>query len=444
MFDSLTQKFTTIFRDVSGYGRLTDENIQKALAAVRMALLEADVNFKVVKDFIGRVKEKALGVEVQPGLDPGQIFVKIVHEELVEILGRKAEGLIMASQPPTIIMVCGLQGSGKTTSVGKLAKLLKSEGKRPFLVAGDIYRPAAIDQLETIGKQIGVEVYADRTGRDPVGIANDALALAHRKDVDVIIVDTAGRLHIDEKMMQEVEAIRSSVHPTEVLLVVDAMTGQDAVNVATEFNARLDVTGIILTKLDGDARGGAALSIREVTGRPIKFVGLGEKLAALEPFHPDRLAQRILGMGDVLSLVEKVESSINQNDMMSMQQRMFSGDFNLEDFLMQLKQIQKLGPLKDIMKMVPGFSQLPMGDMDVDESVMKHNEAILLSMTREERRKEKVINGSRRKRIAVGSGTSVQEVNQLLKQFQQMKDMIKQLTGMAKRGKKKSRFRLPF
>lgn len=449
MFDSLTEKFSKIFRDAAGYGRLNEENIGKALTAVRMALLEADVNFKVVKSFTTRVKEKAMGLDVAPGLNPGQQFVQIVHEELVKIMGEKFEGVKYASQPPTVFLVAGLQGSGKTTSVGKLAKLIKAEHKKIMLVAGDTYRPAAIDQLETIGKQIGVEVYTDRSGSKPVQIANDAMALAMQKGVDVVLVDTAGRLQIDEALMAEVVEIKSSVKPHEVLLVVDAMTGQEAVNVATEFNAKLGVTGVILTKLDGDARGGAALSIREVTGCPIKFVGMGEKMDALHPFHPDRMAQRILGMGDVLSLVEKVQSSIDQDTMMTMQQRMFSGEFNLDDFLNHFKQIRKLGPIKDVLKMIPGLSSMmPAEEMDVDDKVIKRSEAIIQSMTPDERKKVDLINGARRKRIAKGSGVSVQDVNQLLKQFTETREMMKQLTNFAKKGpgklgKMKKRFKFP-
>ena len=341
MFTSLTEKFSTIFRNLGGYGKLTEENIAEALAAVRMALLEADVNFKVVKSFVGRVKEQSMGLAVHPGLNPGQQFISVVHQELVRVMGEKAVGINFSGQPPTIILVAGLQGSGKTTTVGKLAKFLKENNRKPMLVAGDIYRPAAIDQLETIGRQLAVEVYADRTGRDPVGIANDALALSLRKDVDVLICDTAGRLHIDEDMMVEVARIRDTLTPHEILLVVDAMTGQDAVKVATEFNERLAITGIVLSKLDGDARGGAALSIREVTGKPIKFVGMGEKLEALQPFHPDRMAQRILGMGDVLSLIEKVQSNFDMSEAKDMQSRMLANDFNLEDFLTQFRQVKK-------------------------------------------------------------------------------------------------------
>jgi signal recognition particle subunit SRP54 len=446
MFTSLTEKFSQIFRTIGGYGKITQANVAEALGAVRLALLEADVHFKVVKDFVGRVREKAMGIEVLPGLNPGQQFVKVVHEELVRILGEQAAGLSFSGQPPTIILVAGLQGSGKTTTVGKLARHLKGQNKKPLLVAADIYRPAAIDQLETIGRQLNVEVYADRSGADPVAIANDALALAIRKDCDVVVCDTAGRLHIDEEMMQEVARIRESLTPHEILLVVDAMTGQDAVRVATEFNARLAITGVILTKLDGDARGGAALSIREVVGKPIKFVGMGEKLDALQPFHPDRMAQRILGMGDVLSFVEKVQSTYDEKNLRDMQSRMFSDDFNLDDFLTQFRQVKKLGPLGDILKMIPGFSALAGGqELDVDPKELARFEAIICSMTPRERTKPAVLDGSRRKRIAKGSGTSVQDVNQLLKQFQDAKQMMKQFSGLARAGmrKGKGKFRFP-
>lgn len=446
MFNSLTDKFATIFRNLGGYGKLSEENVAEALSAVRMALLEADVNFKVVKTFVSRVKEQAMGLAVHPGLNPSQQFVQVVHQELVRVMGEQAVGLNYSGQPPTIVLVAGLQGSGKTTTVGKLARHLKEQNKKPMLVAADIYRPAAIDQLETIGAQLGVEVYSDRSGRDPVGIAEDALALSMRKDCDVLICDTAGRLHIDEEMMLEVARIRDSLSPHEVLLVVDAMTGQDAVKVATEFNQRLSITGVILTKLDGDARGGAALSIREVTGKPIKYVGMGEKLDALQPFHPDRMAQRILGMGDVLTLIEKVQSNFDEKNVKDLQSRMLSNDFNLEDFLTQFRQVKKLGPLQDVLKMIPGVSQLTGGqDVDVDPKMMGRAEAIISSMTRKERLKPQLLDGSRRKRIAKGSGTSVQEVNQLLKQFYETKQMMKQFSGMIRGAKKgKGRFRLPF
>ena len=435
MFTNLTEKFTQIFRDLTGGGRISEQNVQEALSAVRMALLEADVHFKVVKSFVAKVKEKALGLEVMQGLNPGQQFIKVVHEELVHILGDSAAGLTFSGQPPTIILMAGLQGSGKTTSVGKLAKFLKADNKKVMLVAADVYRPAAIDQLETIGKQLNVEVYADRTGTKPVGICENGLAEAIRKNIDVLILDTAGRLHIDEDMMNEVAAIKESLRPHEVLLVVDAMTGQDAVNVAAEFNTRLALTGVILTKLDGDARGGAALSVREVVGKPIKFVGMGEKLDALQPFHPDRMAQRILGMGDVLSLIEKVEQSIDQKNMQSMQDRMFSNDFNLEDYLAQFRQVKKLGPIGEILKMIPGLSSL-MGsqELNIDPKIMARTEAILSSMTKRERQKPDVIDGARRKRIAAGSGTTVQDVNLLLKQFNETKQMMKQFANMAKGG----------
>ena len=448
MFTNLTEKFTQIFRDLTGGGRLSEQNIQEALGAVRMALLEADVHFKVVKSFVARVKENVMGLEVRQGLNPGQEFIKAVHLELVHILGDQQASLTFSGQPPTIILMAGLQGSGKTTTVGKLAKRLKADNKKCLLVAADIYRPAAIDQLETIGKQLNIEVYSDRSGANPVTICENGLAEAIRKNVDVLILDTAGRLHIDEEMMQEVSKIRESLNPHEVLLVVDAMTGQDAVNVATQFNERLSITGVILTKLDGDARGGAALSVREVVGKPIKFVGMGEKLDALQPFHPDRMAQRILGMGDVLSLIEKVEASIDHKNMQSMQDRMFSNDFNLEDYLSQFRQVKKLGPIGEILKMIPGLSSL-MGsqELNIDPKVMGRTEAILSSMTKRERQKPDVIDGARRKRIAAGSGVSVQDVNLLLKQFYETKQMMKQFANMAKggalKGKGGGKFRMP-
>lgn len=447
VFDSLGDKLTAVFRKVTGKGKLTDENVKEALRDVRMALLEADVHFKVAKTFVQRVKDKALGSEVHLKLNPGQQFIKIVHEELIEIMGKEAEPIRMSSQPPTVIMMVGLQGSGKTTTLGKLAAHLRKTRKKSIqMVACDVYRPAAIDQLETIGRQLGISVHADRSTKDVVAIARAALVAADAENHDVIIVDTAGRLHIDAEMMDELEHLRAAIKPDEILLVVDAMTGQDAVRVAEEFNARLDVTGVVLTKLDGDARGGAALSVREVTGKPIKFVGMGEKLDALQAFHPERMASRILGMGDVLSLIDKVETSFDQKQMKQMQNRLLSDEFNLQDYLDQLKAVKKMGSLGDLLKMVPGFSQLakmPDVDLDEGEKQLKRAEAIISSMTKGERSHPRLLGGSRRKRVATGSGTSVQEVNQLLKQFAQTKKMMKQFKGMAS-GKKPRGFKMPF
>ena len=438
MFQSLRERLSQTFRNVTGKGKLTDDNVKQAVRDVKMALLEADVNFLVVKDFTKHVRDKCLGMEVRPGLNPGQQFIKVVHEELVEVMGKEAVPINIASQPPSICMVAGLQGSGKTTSIGKLANFLrKKKGRKPLLVAADVYRPAAIDQLETIGKQLGIPVHTDRERLEPVHIANGAIDMAIEKGHDLVIVDTAGRLHIDEDMMKELEQVKSAIVPHEILLVVDAMTGQEAVNVAKTFHERLDVTGVVLTKLDGDARGGAALSIRKVTGCPIKFVGIGEKLDALEPFHPDRMAQRILGMGDVLSLIEKVESTFDEGSMQSMQDRLLADDFNLQDYLDQLRAMQRLGPLGEIMKMIPGVSSLmdrPEVNLDDAGAMLKQAEAIISSMTKKERRKPSTLNGSRRKRIARGSGVQVQDVNQLLKQFDMAKKMMGQVKKLGKGG----------
>ena len=438
MFQSLRERLSQTFRNVTGKGKLTDDNVKQAVRDVKMALLEADVNFRVVKDFTKHVREKCLGMEVRPGLNPGQQFIKVVHEELVDVMGKEAVPINLSSQPPSICMVAGLQGSGKTTTIGKLANhLRKKKGRKPLLVAADVYRPAAIDQLETIGKQLGIPVHTDRDRLEPVHIANGAIDLAIEKGHDLVIVDTAGRLHIDEDMMAELEQVKSAIVPHEILLVVDAMTGQEAVNVAKTFHERLDVTGVVLTKLDGDARGGAALSIRKVTGCPIKFVGIGEKLDALEAFHPDRMAQRILGMGDVLSLIEKVETTFDEGSMQSMQDRLLADDFNLQDYLDQLRAMQKLGPLGEIMKMIPGVSSLmdrPEVNLDDAGAMLKQAEAIISSMTKKERRKPSTLNGSRRKRIARGSGVAVQDVNQLLKQFDMAKKMMGQVKKLGKSG----------
>ena len=438
MFQSLRERLSKTFRDVTGKGKLTDDNVKQAVRDVKMALLEADVNFRVVKDFTKHVRDKCLGMEVRPGLNPGQQFIKVVHEELVDVMGKEAVPITLASQPPSICMVAGLQGSGKTTTIGKLANLMrKKKHRKPLLVAADVYRPAAIDQLETIGKQLSIPVHTDRNKLEPVHIATGAIDLAIEKGHDLVIVDTAGRLHIDEEMMAELDQVKAAIVPHEILLVVDAMTGQEAVNVAKTFHERLDVTGVVLTKLDGDARGGAALSIRKVTGCPIKFVGMGEKLDAIEPFHPDRMAQRILGMGDVLSLIEKVESTFDEGSMQSMQDRLLADDFNLQDYLDQLRAMQRLGPLGEIMKMIPGVSSLmdrPEVNLDDAGAMLKQAEAIISSMTKKERRKPSTLNGSRRKRIARGSGVQVQDVNQLLKQFDMAKKMMGQVKKLGKGG----------
>ncbi len=445
MFTALSDKLRATFKKMRGYGTLTEANIQEALRDVRMALLEADVNFKVVKGFVEHVREKAMGQTVHVRLNPGQQFIGLVYDELVAIMGTTVEPLRLAPQPPTIVMMCGLQGSGKTTTTGKLAKLLAADKHRPLMVAADIKRPAAIDQLETLGKQLGIPVFSDRKSHDPVDICRRAYQFALLKDNDLVMLDTAGRLHVDEEMMHELELVSAQVHPHEVLLVVDAMTGQDAVRVAEDFNRRLELSGIILTKLDGDARGGAALSVRQVTGKPIKYVGVGEKLDALQPFHPQRMASRILDMGDVLSLVEKAQSEVDEGQARKMTGRMFAGDFNLEDFLSQLEMLNKMGPIGKLLEMLPGFGEVSkMQDFKVDEKQMGRTKAIIQSMTFKERRKPDVLNGGRRLRIATGSGTSVQEVNQLLKQFGQAKKMMKQFGDMSKKKMKGMKFPMPF
>jgi len=444
MLDSLTSRLTGILDRLRGFGRLTEDNIQEALREVRVALLEADVNFKVVKSFVERVRVKAVGQDVLQSLTPGQQVVKVVRDELVELLGGSAHRLAMASHPPTVVMLIGLQGSGKTTSAAKLARHFQKQGQHPLLVAADVYRPAAIDQLKTLGAQLGVPVVGEADQR-PVDISSAARDEAARRGLSPLILDTAGRLHIDEEMLEELRAIKKAVGPHHVLLVVDAMTGQDAVTVADKFNAAIGIDAVILTKMDGDARGGAALSVREVTGRPIAFVGVGEKTDALEPFHPDRLAQRILGMGDVLSLVEKAQASVDAEQAEVLAQKIRDDAFTLEDFASQLKQLRSMGPLGQLMDMVPffkGAKGLPK-EMAGEEKELHRYEAIIASMTPLERREPAVINGSRRARIARGSGTSVSDVNRLLKQYAQLKKMMKGLKQMEGRmGKLKGA--LPF
>ena len=431
MLDSLTNRLTGILDRLRGFGRLTEENIQEALREVRVALLEADVNFKVVKGFIDRVRVKAVGQDVLQSLTPGQQVVKVVRDELVELLGGSAHRLAMAPHPPTVVMLVGLQGSGKTTSAGKLARLFQKQGQHPLLAAADVYRPAAVDQLKTLGAQLGIPVVGEATQR-PVEICAAARDEAARRGLSPLILDTAGRLHIDEEMLEELRAIKRAVGPHHVLLVVDAMTGQDAVTVAEKFNAAIGIDAVILTKMDGDARGGAALSVRQVTGRPIAFVGVGEKTDALEPFHPDRLAQRILGMGDVLSLVEKAQATVDAGQAEALAQKIRDDSFTLEDFATQLKQLRSMGPLGQLMDMVPffkGAKGLPK-EMTGEEQELDRYGAIIASMTPHERREPSVINGSRRARIARGSGTSVSDVNRLLKQYAQLKKMMKGLKNM--------------
>ncbi|HET8577353.1 MAG TPA: signal recognition particle protein [Methylomirabilota bacterium] len=430
MLDALTSRLTGIFDRLRGYGRLTEENVQEALREVRVALLEADVNFKVVKGFIERVRERAIGQDVLQSLTPGQQVVKVVHDELVELVGGAGHRLTPAPRPPTVIMLIGLQGSGKTTSAAKLARHFQKQGQHPLLAAADIYRPAAVEQLRTLGAQLGIPVVGE-AGQKPVAICSTARDEAARRGLSPVILDTAGRLHIDETMLAELKAIKKEVGPHHVLLVVDAMTGQDAVSVAEKFNAAVGIDAVILTKLDGDARGGAALSVRAVTGRPIAFVGVGEKTDALEPFHPDRLAQRILGMGDVLSLVEKAQATVDAEQAEALAQKIREDSFTLEDFATQLKQLRSMGPLTQLMEMIPLFKGkgLPK-ELKGEEKDLAKFEAIIGSMTPDERREPAIINGSRRQRIARGSGTGVSDVNRLLKQYAELKKMMKGLKQM--------------
>ena len=426
MFDTLTQKLESVLKRLRGQGRISEANIAETLREIRKVLLDADVNYKVVKQFIESVQQKALGHEVVSSVAPGQLIVKIIYDELVALMGTAKADITLSQTPPSVIMIAGLQGSGKTTFAGKLANMLKSKGRSPLLVAADVYRPAAIDQLMMLGAQIDVPVFMSRTD-SAIDIAKNSIDHARKNARDTVIIDTAGRLHVDEEMMREVESIKSSVQPHEILFVVDAMTGQDAVNTAKAFHDRLNFDGVVLTKLDGDTRGGAALSIRSVVEKPIKFVGTGEKLDALEPFYPDRMASRILGMGDIVSLVEKAQQSFDQEKAQQLEQKIRKSQFTLEDFYSQLQEVKKMGPLSQVLSMIPGASKL--GNVsDVDDKELKYVEAIILSMTVEERQHPGIINGSRRKRIAMGSGTSVQEVNKLLKQFFEMQKMMKNFT----------------
>jgi signal recognition particle subunit SRP54 len=433
MFQELTEKFEDVFRKLRGHGKLTETNISETMRDVRRILLEADVNFKVAKDFIARVQERALGQEVIKSITPAQQVIKIIHDELVTLLGATDSGLASASLPPAIIMLVGLQGSGKTTLAGKLAKFLKARGRSPLLAAADLQRPAAVDQLQIVGEQAGVKVFAQKNST-PVQVCSDAINFARKESFDTVILDTAGRLHIDDELMAELFQIKEKVRPHEILFVADGMTGQDAVNTAQEFSRRLDITGIVLTKLDGDARGGAALSIRAATGKPIKFISVGEKLDALEKFHPDRMASRILGMGDVVSLVEKAQQAVDVEKAQKLEKKLRRQEFTLEDFYDQLQQIKKMGPLEDLMRMIPGMGGKSLKGLQLDDRALVHTEAIINSMTPEERRKPQIINGSRRKRIANGSGVSVQEVNKLLNQFQMMQKMVKRMSKLGGRG----------
>ncbi|MDY0253990.1 MAG: signal recognition particle protein [Tenuifilaceae bacterium] len=428
MFDNLTERLERSFKLIKGEGKISEINVAETLKDVRKALLDADVNFKIAKQFTDEVKRKALGMDVLNSLKPGQLIVKVVRDELAELMGGKAEDINLGGNP-SVILIAGLQGSGKTTFSGKLANHLKAKkSKNPLLVAGDVYRPAAIDQLKVLGEQIKVPVYTVEGSNDPVSIAKDAIKHAKQNKHDVVIIDTAGRLAVDEEMMKEVAAIKKAVDPNEILFVVDSMTGQDAVNTAKEFNDRLNFNGVVLTKLDGDTRGGAALSIRAVVSKPIKFVSTGEKMEALDVFHPDRMADRILGMGDVVSLVERAQEQYNAEEARKLQKKIAKNQFNFNDFLSQIGQVKKMGNLKDLAGMIPGMGKM-MKDIDIDDDAFKGVEAIIHSMTPDERENPALLNGSRRKRIASGSGTSIQDVNRLIKQFDDMRKMMKMVSG---------------
>lgn len=443
MFENLSHKLLTAFDKLRGRGKLTEEDVAAAMREVRLALLEADVNFRVVKEFIARVRERCVGQEVLESLSPDQHVVKIVYEELAQLLGSNAAPINLDGNP-AIVLLAGLQGGGKTTTAGKLASLLRKRGRKPLLVAADIYRPAAIKQLQVIGDSLNIPVYSMGDRQDPLDIARGAIASAKAHGQDVVIIDTAGRLHIDEEMMAEVQRVHDAVEPSETLLVVDAMTGQDAVTVADAFNQRLEVDGFVLTKLDGDARGGAALSLRAVTQKPIKLVGTGEKLDALEPFHPERMASRILGMGDVLSLIEKAEEAIDARKAAELEAKLRSNRFDLDDYLSQLQQVRKMGPLDQVLSMIPGLGgQRQLQGLELDERQVKRQEAIIQSMTAEERRNPDIINGSRKRRIARGSGSSVQDVNRLITQYQQMRAMVRMMVD-AEKGKRRGPIRIPF
>jgi len=443
MFDQLTEKFQAVLKTLRGHGRITEGNIEGAVREVRLALLEADVNYNVVKDFAAAVKEKSLGAEVLSSLSPDQHFIKIVHDELARMMGGEAQDLNLARRPPVPVMLVGLQGSGKTTTCGKMALYLGKKKRRPFLVPADVYRPAAIEQLKVLGSQIGIPVYDSPAGADPVDICREAVKYADLNGYDTVLLDTAGRLHIDEELMEELRRIKEAVDPGDILLVADAMTGQDAVNVARTFHQKLSLTGVVLTKLDGDARGGAALSIRAVTGAPIKFVGVGEKLDALEPFFPDRMASRILGMGDILTLVEKAQETIDEKQAKELERKLRKSQFTLEDFREQLLRVRKMGSMEDLLGMIPGIGGKlrEIKGAAPDEAELKKALAIIDSMTPAERSNVKILNGSRRKRIALGSGTSVQEVNRLLKNFQAAEGMIKRFSQA---GGRKAGRNLPF
>ncbi|MGG0718859.1 signal recognition particle protein [Robertmurraya massiliosenegalensis] len=449
-FEGLADRLQSTMQKIRSKGKVSEADVKEMMREVRLALLEADVNFKVVKEFVKKVSERAVGQEVLKSLTPGQQVIKVVKEELTNLMGGEESKIAVSNRPPTVIMMVGLQGAGKTTTTGKLANLLRKKYNRnPMLVAADIYRPAAIKQLETLGKQLDMPVFSLGDQVSPVEIAKQAIAKAKEDHNDYVLIDTAGRLHVDEALMGELKEIKELANPNEIFLVVDAMTGQDAVNVAASFNEQLGLTGVVLTKLDGDTRGGAALSIRSVTNTPIKFIGLGEKLDALESFHPERMASRILGMGDVLTLIEKAQENVDEEKAREMEKKMRTASFTLDDFLEQLGQVRNMGPLEDLLKMMPGANKMKgLNNLQIDEKQITHIEAIIQSMTKEEKIHPEIITSNRRKRIAKGSGTSVPEVNRLLKQFEDMKKMMKQMTGMQQKGKKKGKkkggFNLPF
>ena len=435
MFDNLSDKLNAVFKKLKGHGKLTEKNIEEGLREVRMALLEADVHFKVVKSFIGNIKKRALGQEVMSSLTPGQQVIKIVNDELTELMGGTLEDLNLSGSVPVSIMLVGLQGSGKTTTAAKLAVFLRKRGRKPYLVPADVYRPAAIDQLNKLGEQLSVPVFPSSTDMNPIQICREARTTAHRTGCDTILIDTAGRLHIDEAMMEELCRIKDAIEPSDILLVADAMTGQDAVNIAKSFNNALDIGGVVLSKMDGDARGGAALSIKSITNKPIKFVGVGEKLSDLEPFHPDRMSSRILGMGDVLTIIEKAQSVVDEKKAAELEKKLRKNAFTLEDFRDQMVQIRKMGSMSEIIKMIPGMNKMKqLKNLEVDDKEFIKIEAIINSMTPQERRQHTLIKGSRRKRIAKGSGTSVQDINKLLKNYNQVMKMIKKINKSGMRG----------
>ncbi|QOY34441.1 signal recognition particle protein [Anaerobacillus isosaccharinicus] len=445
-FEGLAERLQNTLNKIKGKGKVSEADVTAMMREVRLALLEADVNFKVVKEFIANVKERAVGQEVLNSLTPGQQVIKVVNEELTKLMGGEQSKIAVAKKSPTVVMMVGLQGAGKTTTTGKLANhLRKSQNRKPLLVAGDIYRPAAIKQLETLGEQLNMPVFSLGDKVSPVEIAKQAILKAKEEHLDYVLIDTAGRLHVDETLMGELQQIKEAVNPDEILLVVDAMTGQDAVNVAESFNEQLGLTGVVLTKLDGDTRGGAALSVKAVTNTPIKFAGMGEKLDALEPFHPDRMASRILGMGDVLTLIEKAQSNFDEEKARELEKKMRTADITFDDFLDQLAQVRSMGPLDELLGMMPGANKMKgLKNVQVDEKQIGHIEAIVRSMTKKEKEDPSILNGSRKKRIAKGSGTTIQEVNRLIKQFDDMKKMMKQMSNMTGKGKKKGKFKFPF